>query len=71
MPRDLKIRSRNGPWKSIPNTYREYDRRGGRVVNMEHLYACVHIRGFDPNRDDIGTSLTALQLLLTDPGAFR
>lgn len=71
VPRDLKVRSGAGAWQSIPNTHRELDRREGKVVGMQHLYACVHIRDFDPRRHDVVTSLTALQLLLTDPEALR
>lgn len=70
VPHKLRIRRKGEAWRMIPNTHAQYDRRGGRVVNLQHLYACVHIRGFDPQQHDIKTSLTALQLLLTDPEAF-
>lgn len=70
VPRDLRMRRPGGAWQTIPNTYKQYDRRGGRAVNMEHLYACVHLRSFDPRRHGIDTSLAALQMLLTDPEAF-
>ena len=70
VPNQLRIRRRGEAWRLIPNTYAQYDRRGGSVVNLQHLYACVHIRGFDPRKHDITTSLKALQLLLTDPEAF-
>jgi len=70
VPRDLRYRRQAGAWCQIPNTHLQLDRRNGQVVGAAHLYACVHLRTFDPRRHDVSTSLTALLLLLTDPEAF-
>jgi hypothetical protein len=70
VPHQLRIRRPGRAWQQVPNTHTDVDRRGGKAVGRQHLYACVHIRSFDPRRHDIATSLTALQLLLTDPEAF-